>query len=146
MKITTKYHGDVEINSEEILKFEKGIPGFQDEKGFILLPLSDDDIFYVMQSVSNGQIAFVLSNPFNFFREYDFKLEDSVVEEIELESEGDILVYSILTVQNPFDKTTANLQAPVIINSKNRKGKQVILHNEQYSTKHPIFENTEVKG
>jgi flagellar assembly factor FliW len=146
MKIATKYHGDVEINSEEILKFEKGIPGFPDEKEFILLPLSHDEIFYVMQSVSNGQLAFVLSNPFNFFREYDFKLEDSVVEEIELESKEGVLVYSILTVQDPFDKTTANLQAPVIINSKNRKGKQVILHNEQFSIKHPIFENTKVKG
>lgn len=146
MKIATKYHGDVEINSEEILKFEKGIPGFPDENEFILLPLSDDYIFYIMQSVSNRQLAFVLSNPFNFFREYDFKLEDSVVEEIQLESEEDILVYSILTVQDPFDKTTANLQAPVIFNTKNRKAKQVILHNEQYSTKHPIFEKAKVKG
>ena len=146
MKIATKYHGDVEINSGEILRFDKGVPGFPEEKEFILLPLSDDDIFYVMQSVTNGELAFVLSNPFNFFRDYDFKIEDTVVEELELESEKDVLVHSILTVQDPFDKTTANLQAPLIINTKKRKAKQVILHNEQYSTKHPIFEKTKVKG
>jgi flagellar assembly factor FliW len=146
MKIATKYHGDVDINTDEILNFEKGIPGFPEEREFILLPLSNEDIFYVMQSVSNGQLAFILSNPFNFFKEYDFKLEDSVVEELKLESEKDILVHSILTVQDPFDKTTANLKAPVIINSKNRKAKQVILHNEEFSTKHPIFEKTKVKG
>lgn len=146
MKIATKYHGEVEINVDEILKFEKGIPGFLEEKEFTLIPLSDDDIFHVMQSVTNGELAFVLSNPFNFFREYDFQVEDSVVEELELESEKDVLVYSILTVRDPFDRTTANLQAPVIINTKNRKAKQVILHNEQYSTKHPIFEKTKVKG
>lgn len=146
MNINTKYHGSVEINSNEILKFEKGIPGFPEEKEFILLPLSDDDIFYVMQSVSNTQLAFVLSSPFNFFREYDIKLEDSVVQELKLKAENDVLMYSILTVQDPFDKTTANLQAPVIINSKNRKAKQVILHNEHFSTKHPIFEKTKVKG
>ncbi|MCM3124130.1 MULTISPECIES: flagellar assembly protein FliW [unclassified Mesobacillus] len=146
MKIATKYHGDVEISAEEILNFEKGIPGFPNEKEFTLLPLSDDDTFYVMQSVCNRQLAFVLTNPFHFFREYDFKVEDSVVEELELESEKDVVVHSILTVQDPFNKTTANLQAPVIINTKNRKAKQVILHNEQYSTKHPIFEKTNVKG
>lgn len=146
MKIATKYHGDVEINTEEILKFERGIPGFPYEKEFTLIPLSDDDTFYVMQSVSNGQLAFVLANPFHFFRKYDFKVEDSVVDELELESDKDVVVHSILTVQDPFDKTTANLQAPVIINTKNRKAKQIILHNEQYSTKHPIFEKTNVKG
>jgi flagellar assembly factor FliW len=146
MKIATKYHREVEINANEILTFEKGIPGFPEEKKFILLPLSDDNTFNVLQSVSTSELAFVLSNPFNFFREYDFKLEDSVVEDLELESAKDVMVYSILTVQDPFEKTTANLQAPVIINSKNRKAKQVILHNEQFSTKHPIFEKTEAKG
>ncbi|WP_226643239.1 flagellar assembly protein FliW [Mesobacillus subterraneus] len=140
MKIATKYHGNVEINSGEILKFEKGILGFHTEKEFILLPLSDDGIFYVMQSVSNGMLAFIISNPFNFFKEYDFKLEDSVIKELELESEKNVVVYSILTVQDPFNKTTANLQAPIIINSKKRKAKQVVLHNEHYNTKHPIFE------
>ncbi|GAM11994.1 flagellar assembly protein FliW [Mesobacillus selenatarsenatis] len=146
MKIATKYHGEVDINPNEILTFEKGIPGFLDEKEFILLPLSDDNTFNVLQSLSASELAFIISNPFNFFREYDFKLEDSVVNELDLDSEKDVLVYSILTVQDPFEKTTANLQAPVIINSKNRKAKQVILHNEEFSTKHPIFEKTETKG
>jgi flagellar assembly factor FliW len=140
MKIDTKYHGSVEIKTDEVLSFEKGIPGFIYETEFIVLPLSDDEIFYVMQSVSTPELAFVISSPFNFFKEYDIKLEDQVVEELGLESEKDVVVYSILTVQDPFNNTTANLQAPVIINSKNRKAKQVILHNAESGTKHPIFE------
>jgi flagellar assembly factor FliW len=146
MKISTKYHGEVEINEKEVLNFEKGIPGFLDEKKFTLLPLSEDETYYVLQSLTTSKLAFVLSNPFNFFREYDFKLEDSVVEELDLQSEKDVLVYSILTVKDSFEKTTANLQAPVIINSKNHKAKQVILHNEQFNIKHPIFVKPEKKG
>jgi flagellar assembly factor FliW len=146
MKINTKYHGAVEIDEKEILHFEKGIPGFFEEKKFIMIPLSDDDTFFVMQSIKKMELAFVVSSPFSFFREYDFKLENSVVEELELDSEKDISVFSILTVQDPFGKTTANLQAPVVINLKNRKAKQVILYNEMFSTKHSIFEKTEVKG
>jgi flagellar assembly factor FliW len=144
LKIATKYHGEVEIN--EILTFEKGIPGFMGEKKFTLLPLSDDDIFTVLQSIATQELAFVLTNPFHFFREYDFQLDDPVVEELELKTEKDVVVYSILTVQEPFEKTTANLQAPIIINATNRKAKQVILHNEQYKTKHPIFEKIEAEG
>lgn len=144
MKINTMYHGEVEI--DEFLTFEKGIPGFVEEKQFALLPLSEDETFYVLQSVSTPGLAFILSSPFQFFREYDFQLEEAAVEELSLESEKDAAVYAILTVQDPFEKTTANLQAPIIINLKNNKAKQVILHNEQYKTKHPIFKKAEAKG
>ncbi|ESU34146.1 hypothetical protein G3A_02440 [Bacillus sp. 17376] len=146
MKINTKYHGEVEVEVEEILTFEKGIPGFVEETQFALLPLSDDESYFVLQSVSNPGLAFVLTNPFHFMKEYDFQLEDATVEELNLEREKDVAVFSILTVQDPFEKTTANLQAPIIINQRNRKAKQVILHEEQYKTKHPIFKKAEAKG
>lgn len=144
MKINTMYHGEVEI--DEFLTFEKGIPGFVEEKQFALLPLSEDETFYVLQSVSTPGLAFILSSPFQFFSEYDFQLEEAAVEELGLESEKYAAVYAILTVQDPFEKTTANLQAPIIINLKNNKAKQVILHNEQFKTKHPIFKKAEAKG
>jgi len=137
--IQTKYHGDVEINKESILHFEKGIPGFEDEKEFVILPLSEDQTFAVMQSVNTPYIAFVVTSPFNFFKNYDFNLEEATVEELELKTEEDVVVYSILTVEDPFENTTANLQAPVIINTSNMKAKQVILNDGQYKTKHPIF-------
>lgn len=146
MNIDTKYHGSVEINSKEVLFFEKGIPGFLDEKEFIVLPLSDDEIFYVLQSISTSELAFVIASPFNFFKDYDFNLEEQIAEDLGIGSENDVVVYTLLTVQDPFQKTTANLQAPIVVNAKNRKAKQVILHNEQFKTKHPIFEKTEVKG
>lgn len=149
MKLTTKYHNEVEIKEEEILLFEKGIPGFPEETKFIVLPLSEDASFSVMQSVATSGIAFIIASPFGFFPNYDFKLEDSVVEELELKSENDVVVYSILTVEDPFDKTTANLQAPIIINKTNNKAKQVILIEEGYKTKHSLFGKIElhkVKG
>ena len=140
MPINTKYHGEVEFNNEDIIRFDKGIPGFNDESEFIILPISEDEIFSVMQSVSTDYLAFLIASPFHFFPDYDFQLEDTIVEELELESEKDVLVFSILTAGDPFEKTTANLLAPVIINTKNQKAKQVILNYGQYKTKHPIFQ------
>lgn len=140
MPIKTKYHGEIELNKEDIIYFEKGIPGFFEEKEFIILPLSEDKIFSVMQSVTTDYLAFLVVSPFHFFSDYDFQLEDTVVEELGLQSEKDVQVFSILTAEEPFDKTTANLQAPVIINTINQKAKQVILNYGQYKTKHPIFQ------
>jgi flagellar assembly factor FliW len=138
--IKTKYHGEIEINNEEILHFEKGIPGFLDEKEFVILPLSDDQTFSIMQSVNTPYVAFVISSPFNFFKDYEFKLEDAVLEELEIKAEKDVLVFSILSVGDPFETTTANLQAPVIVNSSNHQAKQMILNDQRYNTKHFIIQ------
>lgn len=136
----TKYHGEIHIDENEIITFANGIPGFLQEKKFVILPFGEDTGISVMQSVSNSQLAFVVTNPFFFYQDYDFTIDDQVVEQLQLESEKDVTIYVILTVQDPFEKTTANLQAPLVINSKGKLGKQVILTNTNYQTRHAIFE------
>ncbi|WP_062354129.1 flagellar assembly protein FliW [Bacillus kwashiorkori] len=142
MKINTKYFGEIEIQESDIITFETGIPGFLMETEFVILPLSDDKVFHAMQSVKTAELAFVITNPFLFFQEYDFSLEDSVVEQLAIERVEEVQVYNILTVRDPLPDTTANLQAPIIINSKNNFAKQVILNNTEYQTRHHIFEKT----
>jgi flagellar assembly factor FliW len=137
--IHTKYHGEVEISQADILHFDRGIPGFLDEMEFTILPLPNNQIFSIMQSVTTPLLAFVIVNPFDIFQDYEFKLEDSIVEELGIQSEKEVLVYSILTCEDPFKNTTANLQAPIVINISSHKAKQVILNNSGYTTKHPIF-------
>ncbi|WP_078543850.1 flagellar assembly protein FliW [Litchfieldia alkalitelluris] len=146
MKIQTKYHGEVEIDEKDVFRFEHGIPGFLEEKQFVLLPFTDDSLFMILQSLNTEELGFVLTNPFNFFKDYDIELPEHVVEELEIESENDVVIYSILTVQDPFEKTTCNLQAPVILNEKQRQGRQVILSNTSYTTKHYLVEQNVVGG
>ena len=146
MKIETKYHGEIHIEEKDIITFANGIPGFLEEKKFIFLPFGEDTGISIMQSVSNAGLAFVVTNPFLFLKEYDFTIDDQVVEQLQLESEKDVTVYVILTVQDPFEKTTANMQAPVVLNSKKQLAKQVILTNTSYHTKHSIFEKGKVSA
>lgn len=139
MKINTRYHGEIEVPSEDILTFEYGIPGFGEEKQFVLLPLPENEWFYILQSVKTSQLGFVVTDPFMFFKEYDFELDQSSVEFLGNPSEKEVQVLSILTVREALHESTANLQAPIIINLANRKGKQVILTRTNYQTKHLIF-------
>ncbi|KAA0548628.1 flagellar assembly protein FliW [Bacillus sp. BGMRC 2118] len=140
MKLATKYHGEIEIEEKEIIRFENGIPGFDNEHEFVILPFLDDSVFMILQSVTTSALAFVISNPFEFYKDYDFILDDQTVDALELSSEKDVLVSVILTVQDPFEKSTANLQAPVVINVEKKLGKQVILTNTTYGTRHSIFQ------
>lgn len=144
MNIETKYHGNVEIVEKEIIQFPNGIPGFIEEKSFVMIPFSEDGMFQILQSTNNANIAFVLTNPFFFFNDYDFKLEESAVSQLELEKQEDVRVYVILNVHENFQETTANLQGPIVINVNNNKAKQVILTGTSYQTKHKIFQQTEI--
>ncbi|MBS4174161.1 flagellar assembly protein FliW [Bacillus sp. FJAT-49736] len=145
MKIRTKYHGEIEIKNEEIWLFNNGIPGFPAEKEFILLPLPDNDVFTILQSVKTAEIAFVITDPFSFFQNYEFSIDDQTLEQLKLQNEEDVQVSVILTVQDPFEKTTANLQAPVIFNVNNKEAKQMILNDKQYTTKQSLFGPSGVK-
>ncbi|WAA09789.1 flagellar assembly protein FliW [Fervidibacillus albus] len=139
MNIQTKYHGELTIDEKNIVIFEKGIPGFPDENRFVFFPLMDDELYTVMQSVQTPNIAFVVIIPFLFFNNYEFDLEDGIVQQLDIERPDDVQIYTILTLRDPFDQTTANLQAPIVINRKNKKGKQVILNSDAYSTRQRLF-------
>ncbi|MED4402758.1 flagellar assembly protein FliW [Metabacillus fastidiosus] len=145
MMIQTKYHGEISIEENEILKFEQGIPGFNDEKDFILIPLEQGSPFLILQSMQTAELGFVVVNPFQFTADYEFDLSESDKEILEIKSEKDVEVYTILTVKERFEETTANLQAPLIVNRNQNKAKQIILNEQKYSIKHNLFAQTQLK-
>ncbi len=136
MLIATKLLGEVEIKKEDIISFENGILGFEDEKKFALLPLGEESPFVLLQSIVNDGLGFIMSYPFAFFPDYQFSLSQEEREEMKLTSGEDALAYTIVTVQNPFKESTMNLLAPIVINNKEHTGKQIVLREENYTTKH----------
>ena len=64
-------------------------------------------------------------------------------DKLNIKDEKDVAVYSIVVVPKDVKKMTANLLGPIIINVKERLGKQVILDDPRYTTKHYIFPQRE---
>jgi flagellar assembly factor FliW len=141
MKLQTKFEETVEIKESDILNFDQGLPGFEEEKQFVLIPMQGTP-FSILQSVATTELAFITANPFVFFKEYDFELLSTVQEQLHVKESSDVFVQVILTVSEPFDKSTANLQAPIIINQKNNAGKQVVLTDRKYQTRHLLNESS----
>lgn len=138
MIIKTKYHGEIKIDEGQIISFENGLPGFNDETQFVVLPLSEDSPFLALQSVKQEHIAFIVASPFIFFKGYEFDIDHATLELLHIEDIEDVEVMAILTLEEPFENTTANLKAPIIVNKKEMKAKQIILHDASYETKHLI--------
>lgn len=135
MNIQTKYLGEVEISTEQIIQFSFGLPGFLDEKEFVLLDIPGNPVFQFLQSVQSKDIAFVVANPYHFYKDYRFELDEPTIDALQIESEKDVIVLTIVTVKDPFNSSTINLKAPLIINQQKLLGKQYILNSDEYDSK-----------
>lgn len=144
MIINTKYLGKLSIKESDILTFVNGLPGFQDEIKFVLLNLSGEltSAFQILQSVKTPELAFIVTNPYYFYKDYELKLEEPIIEQLNITKEGDVTVLSIVTLKEPFSKSTMNLKAPLIINHDKRLGKQYILQTDNYDTRTPLIVST----
>ncbi len=143
MNIQTKFHGEVKTDEMTKWEFPKGLPGLEDEKRFILLPIEGNDIFQVLQSVTNAAIALVVTNPYKLVSEYTIEIDDPTIEMIDIKNPEDIMVLVVMTLKQPFESSTLNLQAPLIFNSKNYKAKQMILNDAHYQLRQPIGKTLE---
>lgn len=135
MNIKTKFLGEVEIEQSEILTFENGLPGFQEFTKFILLGLDADLPIALLQSTEKEQIGFVVGYPFAFKHDYAFDLSEEDKEQLQLEDESEVASYTVLTLKENFADSTINLMAPIVINTKQKIGKQIVL---QDSEKYPL--------
>lgn len=140
VKLNTRNFGKIEIDEESIIEFPNGIPGFEDRKKYVLINNPDEENpFQWLQSVDNSDLAFVVINPFLVKFDYDIVLPESAIEILKIEDEKDIALYTIVVVPENIEEMTTNLSGPIVINVKERLGKQIALDDSRYSTKHYIF-------
>lgn len=141
MKINTLHFGQLEIDENSVLKFEEGLPGFEDIKSFIVLTNDIGETpFRWLQSVEQEFPAFVIVNPFEVKPDYEFDIDDSTIDMLEIKDTNDVMVYSIVVIPDDVSQMTTNLKAPIIINTANNKGRQMIMDKSPYETKHFILQ------
>lgn len=139
MKLETLNYGTIEYEEKDIIIFEKPLLGFDKLKKFVLAEIEVNSMFSALQSIEEIAIGFVVINPFSIKTDYEIKIDDKTIEELEIENPEDVAVLNTVTLNSIPEKITTNLRAPIIINVKNNKGKQIVLNNEDYSIKTPIM-------
>lgn len=139
MKITSSRLGEIEVDDKDVITFASGLPGYEEEKSFVIIPVAEKSPFYYLQAVNNPDLCLVLCIPFVFFPDYEVELPDEIVADLEADGGEELAVYAVVTVPENFKEATANLLAPVIVNARNRKGIQYVPVKSQYQLKHRIF-------
>jgi flagellar assembly factor FliW len=141
MLINTKHFGEIEINEEDIIIFEEGIPGIKGSTRYALLINSEQESpFFWLQSIDDKEVAFALVNPIAIYPDYSPKVDIEVVKKLGEPKEEDLIVSAIVVVPEDITKMTVNLKAPLVINRETQKGMQVIVDNEEYHIRHNLYE------
>ena len=139
MVLVSKIHGEIEYEHKDIIMFEKGILGLEDLKKFLLVKLEEYEPFYLLQSIEDEDIGFILACPFDFYNEYEFDLKEDLIERLDIKNQEDVTIFTTVTLNSNVSKITTNLKAPIIINIYNKLGEQIILDKEKYQIKHPLM-------
>ena len=146
MRIQTLNFGDLEIAQQSIITFNDGLPGFPQLRRFVVLEMEDIKPFHYLQALPNDDtppIALYLINPFLVDPSYEFRLTDSDMEAIKSKNSTELTIYAVATIPSDPREATLNLMAPIVINEKDRRGRQVILHDSKYSVRHPLINDAE---
>ena len=145
MKIKNTRFGEVEYNPEEILHFPHGLVGFEHLRDFIVMPNKKKGPLFWIQSVEDPAIAFILTDPTNFFLDYKVVPEPSECELLQAKDCKGIYVLSIVTV-SPDKSITLNLAAPVLFNPEKKRALQVILEGTSFSPQTPLPTHQQESG
>ena len=140
----TRDFGKVDIDEDKIIELPEGLPGFKEEKEFVLLPLEKDSLFVIMQSVNNPDLAFITIEPKSIIKDYEFEISEKTETLLEISGIEDIILLNIVNIKEKLKDMTINLAAPLVININANLGKQVILDDTKYPVKYKL-DKTESK-
>ena len=139
-KVNTFRFGEIEVDEGKIVHFADGIPAFEEEHEFLIIPYDEESPYVFLQSMVTPELAFLMTMPFVFFPEYEFELDDANQEKLGLTRQEDMLVYMLLTIPDgQVELMTANLTAPIVMNQVTMQARQIVLDKSRYTTKHRLF-------
>lgn len=143
MQITTKIFGEITIADDRIIRFPKGIVGFPDLTDFTLIYNSEHGNgapIRWLQSLQEPAFAMPVMDPLIVVKDYAPVIQNELLEKLGELNDENLLVMVTVTIPSDIKKLTINLKAPIVINSDNLKACQVIVDNDDYLVKYPIYD------
>lgn len=137
-KINTRF-GEVEYDPRHTIHFPEGLIGFGSLREFIVMPNRKKGPLFWIQSVDDPDIAFVLTDPINFFVEYRVVPNPNERAKLGINEKDECFSLAVVTIP-PDHRVTLNLQAPILFAPRTNRAIQVILEKSHYQVRTPLPE------
>lgn len=121
-----------------VIELVHPMPGFPQHSRFALVQLDDDGVLCSLASLEEPDLRFLVVPPVRFFPDYAPVVDDEAVADLGIESADDVLLLCVLTAGDSLATTTANLAAPVLVNTQTNKALQVVLDDPAFSVATPL--------
>ncbi|MFB3776005.1 MAG: flagellar assembly protein FliW [Bryobacteraceae bacterium] len=145
--LITTYFGSVSYQPECVVEFPLGLPGFDEERRFLLIEQALNKPVVFLQSLSRPELCFITLPVTLICGTYELRLSPEDLETLGLDrmpaSAGGPEVVSLAIVTfTEGGPPTANLLSPIVINWRRRVGIQAVPADAPYSHQHPLFTGT----
>ncbi|MCR4705191.1 MAG: flagellar assembly protein FliW [Lachnospiraceae bacterium] len=142
MKAKTRLFGEIEIADDKIIHFENGIVGFPDLTDFALIHDAErtNGIIRWLQSFQEPNFAMPVMDPLLVKKDYNPQVEEELLKSIGKLDDEEIFVLVTVTVPENIKDISVNLRAPIVIHASNCKAAQIIIDDDKYQVKFPVYE------
>jgi flagellar assembly factor FliW len=149
--LQTTCFGEIDYTTSAVFQFPSGLPGFEDERGFVFLERPGTAPLLFMHSLTNPELCFILLPILAAYPQYRLSIPDEDLSALQLPPGlepriGDnILCGGLVSAGDESDHPTVNLLAPIVVNLKKKIGMQVIQTQSGYSHRYPLFTQEELR-
>jgi flagellar assembly factor FliW len=137
MEIDTTRFGRLTVDDERIITFPRGLLGFPNHTRFALIQTGEENYFFWLQAVEDPNLAFVVTDPSIFFKDYDVPVREETQQELQLTDTGFAQCFVICHKVDEW--LTGNLLGPIVVNAANRLAQQVVLTEKKWTTRQPLM-------
>lgn len=140
MRVETRLFGEIDIAEEKIITLGRGLIGYPDMKRFNLI-FDEEKQGKIMwlQSLDEPQFAMPVVDPAGICEDYNPTVNDELLTPLGQFSEESLFVLVTIRVPSDITQMTINLKGPIIINTDNLRGEQIIVEDE-VQTRFPIYD------
>ena len=137
MDIESTRFGRLTVDDERIITVPTGLLGFPKFTRYALIQTGEENYFFWLQSIDEPNLAFVVTDPSIFFKDYEVPIREETQSELQL---NDVGFAQIFVICNKVDEwLTGNLLGPIVVNAQNRMGQQVVLTEKKWTTRQPLL-------
>lgn len=131
--------GRFEYTEDDLVTMVSPILGFNELTDFLFISSEEFYPFSYFQSVQDENITFVLADIKAFFPDYSPKFSKREYKVLQIERDQDMALFGLVVVRDDPQNATINLKAPIVINTNKKLAKQIILEEDIYKVKTPLF-------
>ncbi|MGH7213776.1 MAG: flagellar assembly protein FliW [Tepidisphaeraceae bacterium] len=143
MDIQTTRFGLLTVDDERVIDIPRGLLGFPNYTRYALIQTGEENYFFWLQCVEDPNLAFVVTDPSIFFKDYEVPLREETLTDLSM---TDLAMSQVFVICNKVGEwLTGNLLGPIVVNASNRQAQQVVLTEKKWTTRQPLMKlHTEV--